>query len=60
MIKQYQKSYLIVLLVGVISGGVLITAFTKVIPEMMSKMMAGMMQNMMMQMKETGCNPTDI
>lgn len=45
---------------GAIGGGVLVVAFTRAIPKMMSKMMPNMMASMMSQMGAGECDPAEM
>lgn len=54
------KKYLLVALLGAISGGIIVAFTTKAFPGMMSDMMSGMMQNMMGRMRQSGFSPGEM
>jgi hypothetical protein len=54
------KDYAVATLLGAIGGGLFVILATKAIPKMMTQMMSGVMQNMMSQMRESGCDPSEM
>jgi CheY-specific phosphatase CheX len=59
-LNHQAKGYAAAFLLGAIGGGVFVTLASKAIPRMMSQMMRGMMQNMMSEMRESGCDPSEM
>ena len=50
------RKYMVVMVVGAISGGILVALASRAMP----KMMAGMMRNMMAMMGGEGCSPAEM
>ena len=56
MSETNRRKYVFVAVVSAIGGGLIVALMTEAIPKMMSRMMGEMISNM----KENGCNPTEI
>ena len=56
MSKTTRRNYVFVALVSAIGGGLTVVVMTEAIPKMMSKMMGEMIANM----RENGCDPTEM
>ena len=58
------RRYLVALILGVVSGGIVVAIATKTIPKIMSRMMSQIMsempQKMMAQMKTKGIDPAEM
>ncbi len=54
------RGYALAALVGAIGGGLIVALATRAIPKIATGIMTGMMQSMMAQMKEGGCNPSEM
>ena len=50
------RKHMVVMVVGAISGGILVALASRAMP----KMMAGMMRNMMAMMGGEGCSPAEM
>lgn len=50
------RKHMVVMVVGAISGGILVALASRAMP----KMMAGMMRNMMTMMGGEGCSPAEM
>ncbi len=54
------RGYVLAAFLGAVGGGLFVALATRAIPKMMTQLMTGMMQSMMAQMKECGCNPSEM
>ena len=56
MSETNRRKYVFVAVVSAIGGGLIVAIMTEAIPKMITRMMGEMISNM----KENGCNPTEI